>query len=250
MQSFTLLRVLALAFLYAFGAFAAPARERTTSFVIIGDSTSKYDGGWGPGFCQSTRNITTVTCINFAVSGGTTGGFFESGLFKTSLAAIGAEAIQGHRTIVTVQYGHNDQKFAPPESMGRNLTTIVKAIRAVGGEPVLVTSLTRRNFRADGTINDALADWAAETKKVAAAQRLPLLDLHAKSIEYCEAIGAEASHRLNYLPADNTHLNPNGSTVFGRMVADLMVAALGNKSLPIIPNEELTYNITHGIPSY
>ena len=62
-------------------------------------------GGWGPGFCQSTRNITTVTCINFAVSGGTTGGFFESGLFKTSLAAIGAEAIQGHRTIVTVQYG-------------------------------------------------------------------------------------------------------------------------------------------------
>ena len=35
-----------------------------------------------------------------------------------------------------------------------------------------------------------------------------------------------------------------------RMVADLMVAALGNKSLPIVPNEELTYNITHGIPSY
>ena len=63
--------------------------------------------------------------------------------------------------LVRVLYSHNDQKFAPPESMGRNLTTIVKAIRAVGGEPVLVTSLTRRNFRADGTINDALADWAA-----------------------------------------------------------------------------------------
>ena len=63
--------------------------------------------------------------------------------------------------LVRVIYSHNDQKFAPPESMGRNLTTIVKAIGAVGGEPVLVTSLTRRNFRADGTINDALADWAA-----------------------------------------------------------------------------------------
>ena len=43
MQSFALLRVLALALLYAFGASAAPSRERTTSFVIIGDSTSKYE---------------------------------------------------------------------------------------------------------------------------------------------------------------------------------------------------------------
>ncbi|KAI0748145.1 SGNH hydrolase [Daedaleopsis nitida] len=239
----------------AFGASAAPSArapsDRQRSFIIIGDSTSKYDGGWGPGFCISTKDITTVTCINLAVSGGTTGGFFESGLFETSLAAVGAEAALGHRPVVTVQYGHNDQKIAPAEGMGKNLTTIVKAIKAVGGSPILVTSLTRRNFFANGTIDDALELWAEETIKVAHAQRLPLLDLHAQSVEYCEAIGPEASHRLNYLPTDNTHLNPNGATVFGRMVADLMVAALGNStSLGIIANPELTYNITHGIPSY
>ncbi|KZV82208.1 SGNH hydrolase [Exidia glandulosa HHB12029] len=173
--------------------FARPDR----SFVLLGDSTTKCDGGWGPGFCSSTLNITTITCINLAVSGGTTGWFFESGLFKTSLAVIGAEASSGHRPVVTIQYGHNDQKFAPPESMGRNLTTIVKSVRAVGGEPVLLTSLTRRNFKSDGTIDDALADWAAETIKVAKANKVALVDLHAASIAYTEAIGPDASHRLN-----------------------------------------------------
>lgn len=46
MQSFAFLRVLALAVtLFAFSASAAPAstKERTTSFIIIGDSTSKYE---------------------------------------------------------------------------------------------------------------------------------------------------------------------------------------------------------------
>lgn len=51
-------------------------------------------------------------------------------------------------------------KIAPPESMGANLTKMVQQVRALGGEPVLVTSLTRRNFNADGTVDDALGPWA------------------------------------------------------------------------------------------
>ncbi len=37
---------------------------------------------------------------------------------------------------------------------------MVGQIRAAGGVPVLVTSLTRRNFFDNGTINDALGPWA------------------------------------------------------------------------------------------
>lgn len=44
--------------------------------------------------------------------------------------------------------------------MGANLTTMIGEIRGVGGEPVLVTSLTRRTFFANGTIQDALGPWA------------------------------------------------------------------------------------------
>ena len=44
--------------------------------------------------------------------------------------------------------------------MGANLTVMVDQIRASGGVPVLVTSLTRRNFFANGSVNDALGPWA------------------------------------------------------------------------------------------
>jgi lysophospholipase L1-like esterase len=61
---------------------------------------------------------------------------------------------------VTIQFGHNDMKIGPPESMGANLTSMVKQIRAIGGEPVLVTSLTRRSFDSKGKVSDGLAPWA------------------------------------------------------------------------------------------
>jgi lysophospholipase L1-like esterase len=61
---------------------------------------------------------------------------------------------------VTIQFGHNDQRIAPPASMGANLTLMVNQIRAIGGEPVLVTPLTRRTFETDGTLGNSLGRWA------------------------------------------------------------------------------------------
>jgi len=80
--------------------------------------------------------------------------------WSISLATISGEVAKGRRTLVTIQFGHNDMKIAPPESMGANLTSMVQQVRAIGGEPVLVTSLTRRTFNSDGTIQDALGPWA------------------------------------------------------------------------------------------
>jgi hypothetical protein len=51
-------------------------------------------------------------------------------------------------------------KIGPPESMGANLTSMVKQIREIGGEPVLVTPLTRRSFDSNGKIVDRLDAWA------------------------------------------------------------------------------------------
>lgn len=80
--------------------------------------------------------------------------------WNISLAAIRGEVAKGRRTLVTIQFGHNDMKIAPPESMGANLTEMVKEVRGIGGEPVLVTSLTRRTFNSDGTVADTLGPWA------------------------------------------------------------------------------------------
>ncbi|KAJ7285024.1 SGNH hydrolase [Mycena rebaudengoi] len=231
-----------------------------TSFVLIGDSTTANgttpnSGGWGNGFCGSTLTVTPSSlapgtpCINTAHNGATTGSFVADGFWNISLASIKAEVAKGRKTYATIQFGHNDMKIATAESMGANLTVMVNQIRSLGAEPILVTSLTRRSFNANGTIADALGPWADETILIANQLKTHLLDLHAASITYCQAIGPDASHRLNRLPDDNTHLNNNGTIVFGRMLADLM-----NKSfpgvLPIIANPGLTSNISRGIASY
>jgi uncharacterized phosphosugar-binding protein len=95
-------------------------------------------------------------------------------------------------------------KIAPPESMGANLTEMVKEIRSLGAEPILITSLTRRGFNSTGQVQDTLQPWADVTIKVAKEQGTHVLDLHAASIKYVEALGSDAAHRLNRLPEDNT----------------------------------------------
>lgn len=92
--------------------------------------------------------------------------------------------------------------------MGANLTTMVKEIRALGAEPILVTSLIVRNFNANGTINDSLQPWADETALIARQQWTPLLDLHGTSKEYCQKIGPNAAHRLNPTTTDNIRMLP------------------------------------------
>ncbi|KAJ7066976.1 SGNH hydrolase [Mycena amicta] len=225
-----------------------------TAFVLVGDSTTANGdtvplGGWGNGLCGSSFNNTpssllpNTPCINTAKNGATTGSFVADGSWNISVATIQEQVAAGRR------YQNHDMKIAPPESMGANLTIMVNQIRALGAEPVLITSLTRRTFFANGTIQDLLGPWADETILISQQLGTHLLDLHATSIAYCEAIGPDSSHVLNRTPDDNTHLNSNGTIVFGRMVADLLKASFPHQ-LPIIPNPALTFNETHGIPSY
>ncbi|KAI0738820.1 SGNH hydrolase [Daedaleopsis nitida] len=230
------------------------AQTSPLSFVLIGDSTTNNgtvlnSGGWSNGFCASLAGIPRSHCINTAHDGATTGSTILSGQFNTSLAFIQGEVMQGRQTLVTVQFGHNDMKIAPPESMGANLTFMVGQIRAAGGVPVLVTSLTRRNFFDNGTVDDTLGPWADETILISQEQGTHLLDLHRTSMEYVEAIGPDAAHRLNRSPDDNTHLNANGTIVFGRMVADLMARSFP-RQIPLVPNPGLDFNISHGIASF
>ncbi|KIY66627.1 carbohydrate esterase family 12 protein [Cylindrobasidium torrendii FP15055 ss-10] len=230
--------------------------QSPVSFVLIGDSTTAPYGGWGDGFCGNASIPLAAAvaegtfCSNRGVSGATTGTYKANGHWDAALPIIANEVADGKTTYVTLQFGHNDQKIAPPESMGANLTEMVQELRALGAEPILVTSLTRRIFFENGTIDDGLKLWAEETILISEEQDTHLLDLHAESIQYVEAIGEDAAHRLNWGPTDNTHLNDDGAIVFGRMIADILEESFGSGTLPIVPNEELTYNITHGIPSF
>ncbi|KAL0567986.1 hypothetical protein V5O48_014005 [Marasmius crinis-equi] len=192
--------------------------------------------------------------INRAVSGASTNSHIDQGHWKTAHTAIKSQVAAGRRTIVTIQFGHNDYvKVGKPQEFAENLVKMVKNVRAAKAEPVLVTPLVKTDFSSNNTIVDDLAAYAARTVAVAKQEKVPLVDLHRTSVIYCEAIGKDAARRLNNDPARAIHVNRNGAVVYGRMVADLLNAEFrlaGLNLLPIVPNPELSRNISQGIPSY
>ena len=130
---------------------------------------------------------------------------------------------------VTIQFGHNDQKPAANISLAQyaeNLGQFVKEVRTAGGQPILVTPLTRRAFSGNPPrIVESLANERNATIAVALSLHSRWIDLNIASENYCNAIGLAASwvYNLNDTANDITHLNDYGSVVFGRLVSDLMV---------------------------
>ncbi len=198
------------------------ATARKLRIVLVGDSTVAEGAGWGPGFRRCLRGESE--CIDAALNGRSSKSFRDEGHWAPALALRGDYYL--------IQFGHNDQPGKGPQretdpatTYPANLARYVDEIRAIGAQPVLVTSLTRRNFAADGSgkIVDTLGPYVEAAKKVAAEKHVPLLDLHAASIAYCEQAGPENTAALNAKKEngddDTTHLNSTGSDVFGRLVA-------------------------------
>jgi len=201
--------------------------------ILIGDSTVASEGGWGPGFCAvMTPN---VTCIDDAKNGRSTKSFFDEGLWTKSIAERGDYYL--------IQFGHNDQKVNSPKVYASipdyiaNLKRMVAEVRAIGGVPVIVTSLSRRTY-VDGKVKEDLNEYAEAARKVAAEEDLTCVDLNRSSTRLLNTMtqeqadgfdmqghpDAKAENASKAQPAlDRTHLNSHGQQVFGRMVADDLI---------------------------
>jgi lysophospholipase L1-like esterase len=212
--------------------------------VLVGDSTVATGGGWGPGFCADFSS--NVTCVDNALNGRSSKSFIDEGAWK--------QALNEHGDYYLIQFGHNDQKAIPalhtdPDTtFAANLHRYIADVRAIGAVPVLVTSLSRRNYK-DGVLVEDLTAYADATRKVAADEYITLIDLNQTSVAMLkrmtqeqadkfdkgnnpdtgrpEAAAADATATGVDLPApaalDRTHLNPCGQKIFGRMVADAIV---------------------------
>src|SRR5207302_2127569 len=100
------------------------------------------------------------------------------------------------------------------------------------GQPVLVTSMNRRTFGADGKITNSLGDFPEAVRQVAREEKVPLIDLHAMSAKFYEAMGPTDSTRAfvqypaNTFPGqpkelkDNTHFNAYGAYELARCVVE------------------------------
>jgi len=202
--------------------------------VLVGDSTTAPQGGWGPGFCAvMTKN---VTCIDEARNGRSTKSFIDEGLWTKSLA--------DHGDYYTFQFGHNDEKPSPavhadPDTdYADNLRRFIKETREIGGVPIIISPLARRTFKDGKPSNPSLERYANAARRVAAEENVTFIDLLRMSTallstmtqeqaDEFDATGhedAKAENAGKAVPAlDRTHLNDKGKAVFGRMVADNLV---------------------------
>ena len=170
--------------------------------ILVGDSTMAVKSGWGPGFCAVATP--QVDCVNMAKGGRSSGSYRAEGSWAQVMEALQHNA-DFEATYVLVQFGHNDQPGKPGRSTDlatefpANMQRYVEDIRSTGATPVLITPLTRRQFR-NGTLVNDLVPWAAATSKVAAEEHVPLLTLNSDSAAAVQSMGQAEADSLAMAP--------------------------------------------------
>jgi lysophospholipase L1-like esterase len=117
-----------------------------------------------------------------------------------------------------VQFGHNDQNQQRPIAAYKDaLKRYIAEARKREAIPVLLTPMNRRNFGPDGKVRNSLGDYPEAVREVARAEKVLLIDLHAMSKEFYEALG-EGKSKSAFV--DNTHTNEYGGYQFARYIAE------------------------------
>jgi len=193
--------------------------------ALVGDSTVNDEGGWGTGFRASFAP--EVEMKNFALNGRSSKSFRDQGAWTKALVY--------KPTYVLIQFGHNDVpgKGADRETVAAttyraNMERYIDEARAAGAVPVLVTSIVRRNFDADGKIKrDSLVPYITEVRKIAAEKNVLLIDLYNLTLAQAESMGPVDSETLGAHDAngklDTTHLGGRGRLTIGVMAAHELV---------------------------
>ena len=216
----------------------------------IGDSTVQdYTAGYYPrkGWGQVLPiffNAASVTIINKAVGGTSSKSFYN--LYWT---AIRNELQAGD--FVFIQFGINDatntdtSRYAPTGGVFEDyLTKFINETRAKGAFPILVATLRRNAWNADGvTVYDAYHNYPIATRSVAKSLIVPLIDLDARAKMLLESVGELYATRLlynNYLPkeypnyptgnTDNVHFQEMGAIEMAKLVTQ------GIRALSADPN--------------
>jgi len=200
-----------------------PPPAPTIRIALVGDSTQTKNAGYGLGFCANLTG--SVTCINDAKGGASTKTYYQEGYWTKALA--------DKPDYMLIQFGHNDEESKDHLARETNLQTeypvnlkrYVEEARAHGIIPILVTPLTRRYYEVDGKIHSDLLAHSEAVRKVSNEEHTPLIDLQADSIAYLDTLTEAQGQALgitkkdpqgNIIP-DKTHLNYEGSYVFGRI---------------------------------
>lgn len=209
-----------------------PANNVTTVY-IAGDSTvadqrSEPYVGWG----QVLPSLFSqrISVANHAESGRALFSFLEEQRFEKILSTIQPG------DYLLIQFGHNDQKDKRPGSgpyttYTREFIEYVNATREKSAIPVLITPMERRRWK-NGKPGETLTEYADAVRQVGKELNVPVIDLHAMSLDFYQAMGEETSAKaFVHYPAhtfpdqpkrlkDNTHHNIYGAFQLARCVAE------------------------------
>ncbi|HSI16571.1 MAG TPA: rhamnogalacturonan acetylesterase [Sphingomonas sp.] len=197
---------------------------RVPTLFLFGDSTVT-DQRWEPwtSWGQMLPRVfgTGIAIANYAESGETLKSFIGEKRLDKALSRMRSG------DFVAIQFGHNDQKFAWPQTYAAAATTyraylraFVAEVRLRGATPLLVTPPERRTFTPEGKIRPTLADYAQAMRAVAAEEKVTLVDLNAASIRFYEALGpVRAPLAFADGGRDATHHNGYGAYVLAQAVA-------------------------------
>ena len=205
----------------------------------IGDSTmankpnpeKNPERGWGQ-MLQAYFNDEVVV-INKAVNGRSTRSFIVEKRWDSIYNTL------KKGDYVFIQFGHNDGKETDPlrytnphTSYRYNLTRFVNETREKGANPIILSSIARRNFNEQGSLIDKHGDYTMEARLVAEKLKVPFIDLQYLTEQMEEKYGVEGSKQLHlhYKPGendffpegkeDNTHLSVKGANEIAAMVIE------------------------------
>jgi lysophospholipase L1-like esterase len=191
------------------------------TIYIAGDSTSTDQPGepfnsWGqmlPRFFKPE-----IAVANHGESGESLRGFLGEKRWEKVLSIIKPG------DYVFIQMGHNDQKekgegIGAFTSYKTDLKRFVADTRQRGATPVLVTSMLRLNFDAQGKIVNTLGDYPEAVRQTAKEEKVALIDLHAMSKLFYEALGPVDAH-LAFAGNDTTHHSNYGSYELAKCIVE------------------------------
>lgn len=204
---------------------------------LAGDSTMAHkepdkrpETGWGEAL-QKHFDASKVRIDNRAMNGRSTRSFLAESRWQAIVDALKPG------DYVLIQFGHNDEKentdrYSSPEDYGKNLARFVADVRAKKATPVLLTPVMRRSFDAQGVFKDTHGMYPQVVRRVAAEEKVALIDMHRKSERVLKQFGPEGSRRLflqlkagensNYPQGveDNTHFSPLGAETMAQLAVD------------------------------
>jgi lysophospholipase L1-like esterase len=207
-----------------FGSVAAVDVEKADdvpTLFIAGDSTSTDQPGepynsWGQMLPRFFKPEIAVA------NHGESGESLKSFIAERRLAKVMSVIRPGD--YLFIQMGHNDQKERG-EGIGAfttykaDLERFVAEARQHGATPVLITSMHRLTFDADGKITNSLGDYPEAVRRLAREQNVALIDLNAMSKTLYEAIGPQNAPRL-FAGKDTTHHSDYGSYELAKCVVE------------------------------